>query len=192
MPPLTGRPQPRHIGNARDARGRPYAEEPSVAAGTGFTAASGGFLHRWIERCGSVVKTCFLIDLTGTHSTAAGDIIGVDANANPAHIGRYLTAESGTPVAGSFKCIEAPAGGEPDIDVFMATVGTGVEDAAISGLTGQAALLASGIDYTNGAELGLTGMPSDGAYLYLVSSGGGDAAAYSGGKFLLTIYGVAA
>lgn len=188
----TARPTPRTAGSARDARGRPYVEQPTVAAGTGFTAAVGGFLNRSIERVGNLVITRLLFDLTGTHSTAAGDIIGVDSNANPAYIAQVKTDEMGTIIAGSMQPLEAPAGGEPDIDLYMATVGTGVEDAAISGLTGQAALLDAAADWTGVmAAKSLTAMPSDGAYLYLVASGGGDNAVYTGGKFLITLYGSA-
>jgi hypothetical protein len=166
----------------------PLGSEGAVAPGAG-TAGVGGFLETAVERVGALIRTTIAIDLTGLASSAAGDIIGLAAG-GAAYIGRITAAVNGTILAGYVQCVETPAGGEPDVDLFAATAATGVYDAAISGLAGQAALMEAAADWTGIlAAKGLTAVPAANAYLYLVASGGGDAAAYTGGKFLIVLYG---
>lgn len=135
-----------------------------------------------------LIETKILIDLTGLNSSAAADIIGDDAAAN-CHIGQYTVAAMGTIVAGTMLCLEAPTTGEPDIDLYSADEATGTEDAAVTGLTNDTALLAAAADWTIGTLKALTAFPADEQYLYLVGSGGGTDATYDAGKFLLTLYG---
>ena len=73
----------------------------------------------------NVVKTTIMIDLTGLKDGGtAGDIIGKDATAN-----------QGSVFGVTMTCVETPAGGSTDIDLFSATEGTGVNDTAIGDLT---------------------------------------------------------
>ena len=83
-----------------------------LSAGTGFSDAA--VYKSWKSSNGGVTKTSLLIDLTGIRSTAANDIIGNDGAAS-ANIGQYTTAAMGTLFAITFQCMEAPAGGDPDI-----------------------------------------------------------------------------
>ena len=185
------RPIPRTISNSRDARGRPERETLSVPAGTGITTGTGTVYETSIVRRGDLVFTTIFMDLTGLNSSAAGDIIGKQATAN-SHIGRYVTADMGTLVAGYVQCLETPAGGEPDIDLYAADEATGTEDAAVTGLTNDAILLDTAADWTGIlAPKSLTALPTANQYLYLVGSGGGTDATYTGGKFLLTFIGQA-
>jgi hypothetical protein len=84
--------------------------------------------------------------------------------------------------------LEAPAGGEPDIDLYSATESTGTEDAAITGLV-ETALLLTGADWTIDLVRALTDIPADVEYLYLVGSGAGTDAIYTAGKFLIELFG---
>lgn len=144
-----------------------------------------------VIRIGPLVYTSIFIDLTGLNSSAAGDIIGDDGAAN-CHLGKITTARCGTLIGGRMSCWETPAGGEPDIDLYSATEATGTEDAAITGLT-ETALLDAAADWTGLlAPKGLTALPADGQYLYLVGSGGGTDAAYTAGKFLIELWGYSA
>lgn len=144
-----------------------------------------------VIRMGDLVYTSILIDLTGLNSSAAGDIIGDNGEAN-CHLGKITVARNGTLVAGRMSCLETPAGGEPDIDLYSATESTGTEDTAITGLT-ETALLDAAADWTGVlAPKGLTALPADGEYLYLVGSGTGTDATYTAGKLLIEFWGYSA
>ena len=107
----------------------------ATEAGTGITGGTGTIYRSSVMRSGGIITTRILIDLTGLRSTASGDIIGVNGTSNACHIGQITAARNGTILTGSMECFEAPAGGDPDINVHSATESTGVEDGAISGLS---------------------------------------------------------
>lgn len=156
------------------------------AAGSGFTGT--GSVHKTsVAREGDLIKTTIYLDLTGLNSAATADIIGGNGLAN-CHFGQILSEVNGTIVGGQVQCIEAPATGDTDIDVYSATESTGTEDAAVTALT-ETLLLASGAAWTNGRVLGLTGVPADREFLYLSSGGAGADATYTAGKFVITLYG---
>ena len=141
----------------------------SVEAGTGITTGSGTVYRSSVIRSGGIITTQILIDLTGLASSGSGDIIGKAATAN-SHIGQITAAVNGTVLGGKLTCLEAPAGGDPDINLWYADEATGTEDAAITGLTNQTQLMNNGdltaasIDYfTAGA------VPAADKYLYLVT-----------------------
>jgi hypothetical protein len=184
------RPLPRTIGNARDPRGRPYAETQAIGAGAGF--AGTGSLHKTsVDRNGDIITTRILVDLTGLNSSTTDlDIIG-NSGGGVAYIAWITAAENGTIVGGSVTCLEAPAGGVTTIDVYAAVEGTGVFDGGIAALTETAVLTSSGA-----WTLGLTqGTVADGvaanAYIYLTSGAAGTAATYTAGRLLLTFVGYA-
>lgn len=151
----------------------------------GTATAAGGN----VVKVGPMFKTEIFIDLTGLNSgTAVGDIIGKTTTAN-CHIGQITAAKNGTIVYGQITCIETPAGGDPDVDFYgTATEATGTQDAAVSGLTGEALLLNNG-DWTGApaTPVAMTTLPGVG-YLYMVD-GGGTAATYSAGIFLIELWG---
>lgn len=164
---------------------------PSVlatAAPAGITDGSGTIHKMSRSKNGSIFTTQVLMDLTGlSSSTTDLDIIGTGASA--AYIAKLTAAECGTTIlAVAMQCLEAPAGGVTDIDLYSATEGTGVFDAAISSLA-ETALITSGGAWTNGATKAATTVPLSTEYLYLTGGAGGTAAAYTAGKFLITIYG---
>lgn len=162
--------------------------EQTMSAAAGFSG-TGTVYKASVVRQGNLIRTSIFIDLTGAKSsTTDGDVIG---NTGAAHIGQITAAVNGTIVGGSMTCLELPATGADDIDLFMATVATGAFDAAVSGLTGQAALVTAGGAWANGTVKGLTAVPSANAYLYLCGGEGGTAGTYTAGKFLIELWGTA-
>ena len=72
----------------------------------------------------NIVKTTIMIDLTGLKDGGtAGDIIGKDGS-GVAFIGQVTTANQGTVFGVTMTCLETPAGGSTDIDLFSATLET--------------------------------------------------------------------
>ena len=162
-----------------------------MTAGTGITTGTGTVYHSSVVKVGAIFETTLFIDLTGLSSNAANDIIGKEATAN-SHIGQITAAVNGTIFAGYMQCLETPTTGEPDIDVWYADEATGTEDAAISGLTNQTAVLAAAADWTIAAGVNMrpiTGMPAADKYLYLTGGGGTTDGVYDAGKFILKFYG---
>jgi len=160
-----------------------------VEAGTGITTGSGTIYRSSVQRVGGIITTRILIDLTGLRSTGGADIIGVNGTALVCHIGQITAARNGTILTGSMECFEAPAGGDPDINVHSATEGTGVEDGAIADLTET--LLVNAGDATTGSKVYFTGVPAADEFLYLTTGAATDAD-YTAGKLFIEMMGYAA
>lgn len=164
-----------------------------TGAGTGITTGVGTVYHSTVLQVGNLITTRIYIDLTGLNSGGtAGDIIGKADTAN-SHLGRLTEPINGTIIGGTMTCLETPAGGEPNIDLYSAVESTGVEDAAAGSTLTETALLESSGDWVaTGAVTvqGLTSVPAANEYLYLVA---GDATdnTYTAGKFLIELIGVA-
>jgi hypothetical protein len=150
----------------------------TLTPGTGISGGEGTICKTTVEKINDVFKTTFVIDLTGLHSTGAGDIIGVDGTANYCYI---------TILGGKMFCSETPAGGDPDIDLYSATEGTGIEDGAIASLT-ETQLINHG-DWTAGEIAALSASPAANEYLYLVAAAATDAD-YTAGRLIIELYGV--
>jgi hypothetical protein len=162
-----------------------------MTPGTGISTGTGTICEHSVTKVGGLIKTEILVDLTGLNSSAAADVIGKDATAN-CHIGQITAAINGTIFAGRMSCLETPAGGEPDIDLYSSNVATGTEDVAIThaDLGSEAALLDAAADWTAAmAPKGLTANPAADQYLYLVGSGGGTDATYTAGIMLIELWG---
>ncbi len=158
------------------------------AAGVGITDSAASFATS-VEKVGTLIKTSILIDLAGLNSGgAADDIIGADG-AGVAHLGQIAAAINGTIVAGRMTCLETPATGDDDINVYSATEATGVEDTAISALT-ETALCNSG-DLTAGTVIALTPPAAD-QYIYLTGGTGDSDATYTAGILLIEFWGKSA
>ena len=162
------------------------ANKLATEAGTGITGGTGTIYRSSVIREGGIIKTSILIDLTGLRSTGSGDIIGVNGTSNVCHIGQITAARNGTILAGRMTCFEAPAGGDPDINVHSATESTGVEDGAIADLT-ETLLVNSG-DLTIGGVVTFTGVPAADEFLYLTTGAATDAD-YTAGKLLIELFG---
>ena len=129
----------------------------------------------------NIVKTTILIKLKERNK---GDIIGKDGS-GVAYICQVTTANQGTIFGATMTCLETPAGGSTDIDVYSATEGTGVNDTVIGDLTES-----QRINGGNAAAGTVSAGGSIGAdkYLYLVSQGTGDAT-YTAGRFVIELIG---
>ena len=133
----------------------------------------------------NIVKTSLMIDLTGLKDGGtAGDIIGKDGS-GVAYIGKVTTANQGVVFGVTMTCLETPAGGSTDIDLFSATEGTGVNDTGIGALT-ETSIINAGAAAAGTMVAG--GDIAADQFLYLVSQGTGDAA-YTAGRFLIEILG---
>ena len=162
------------------------ANTMAVEAGTGITTGSGTLYRSSVQRVGGIITTRILIDLTGLRSTGSGDIIGVNGTALVCHIGQITAATNGTILTGSMECFEAPACGDPDINIHSATEGTGVEDGAISGLAET--LLVDAGDATLGSKVYFTAVPAADEFLYLTTGAATDAD-YTAGKLFIQLMG---
>lgn len=164
------------------------APPSNLTAGTGITTGVGTVYAASVTRNGSLIETRIFVDLTGLNcGGTAGDIIGKDATAN-SHLGQITAAVNGTIVGGMIRCLEAPTGGNADIDLFSAVESTGAEDAAISGLT-STQLCNSGA-LSIGTTVVLTAFPAANEYLYLACGTATDAT-YTAGKIEIVLYGTA-
>ena len=162
------------------------ANTMATEAGTGITTGTGTIYRSSVQRVGGIITTRILIDLTGLRSTGSGDIIGVNGTSLVCHIGQITAARNGTILTGSMECFEAPAGGDPDINVHSATEGTGVEDGAIGDLTET--LLVNAGDATLGSKVYFTAVPAADEFLYLTTGDATDAD-YTAGKLFIELMG---
>ena len=157
----------------------------NITPGTGISTGTNTVYKANVTVAGDLIKTEIFIDLTGLNSSAAGDIIGKNSTAN-CHIGQITAARNGTILTGSMECFEAPAGGDPDINVHSATEGTGVEDGAIGDLTET--LLVNAGDATLGSKVYFTAVPAADEFLYLTLGDTTDAD-YTAGKLFIELMG---
>ena len=155
--------------------------------GTGISSGTGTVFKSSVQRVGGIIKTSMLIDLTGlASSTTDLDIIGVGAGA--AYLGQITAAKNGTILTGRMTCLEVPAGGADDVDLYAATEANGVFDAGIGTLAETALVTAAGA-WTLGLTKGLSAIPAANQYLYLCGGEAGTAATYTAGKFLIELEG---
>lgn len=163
--------------------GKPLHTGPAA----GITAAAAYALAAAVE-IGNLIYTKIVVDLTGLRSTGADDVIGDDGTSSACYLARIRAAESGTIIGGSVKCLEVPAGGDPDINVYASTNAAAAESADVATLTGTGILINAG-DHTNGRVLGFTALPADGEYIYLAAGAATDAD-YTAGILEIELIGV--
>ena len=160
----------------------------ATTAGTGITTGTGTVYQAGVIKIGEVFHTTILLDLTGLASSGSGDIIGKDSTAN-SHIGQITAAVNGTVLGGKLTCLEAPAGGDPDINLWYADEATGTEDAAVTSLTNQVQICDSG-DLALNSVVSLATVAAD-KYLYM-ATGAATNADYTAGKLLIEFWGYTA
>jgi hypothetical protein len=161
----------------------------ATTAGTGITTGTGTVYEAGVIKIGEVFHTTILIDLTGLASSGSGDIIGKAATAN-SHIGQITAAVNGTVLGGKLTCLEAPAGGDPDINLWYADEATGAEDAAITSLTNQTQMCDSG-DLALNSVISIPTPPAADKYIYM-ATGAATNADYTAGKLLIEFFGYSA
>jgi len=160
---------------------------PSITPGTGTSAALVRDSGVWTN--GSIILSRIVVDLTGLVGSATDlDIIGNTGGAASANFGQITAAVNGTIVGGRVTCLETPAGGADDIDIYSATVATGAQDGLITDLT-ETALLTSGAAWAAGNVKVFTGVPPANDYLYIVNGEGAAGGTYTAGIFIIELYG---
>lgn len=160
-----------------------------LTAGSGITTAAADYQNT-VVRSGPFIYTRIYFDIEGLNEGGtAGDVIGDDGAANN-HFGQLTAAVNGTIIGGTMHCVEVPAGGTVDIDLYSADEATLAEDSAISAATGEVQLINSG-GWSAGEIQGLTSLPVADQYLYLVGQGTGNTA-YTAGRFYIELIGLAA
>ena len=164
-----------------------------IIPGVGVYPIGNSNYYSWIEEeeDDNKVKTNIIIDLTDLESEATlADIIGNNGASN-CHFGQIKYSQTGIIHKSVITCLEVPAGGEVDIDIYQSSVGTGTEGSAVTSLAGSTQLLNTNTDWTVGTSKIFTINPIDDYYLYL--SVGTDssptAGTYTTGKFLIELYG---
>jgi len=163
-------------------------EALATTAGAGITSGTGTVYRNSVSRSNGIITTSILIDLTGLSVAIPADlgIIGVGESA--AHIGQITTARNGTILAVRMTCLELPAGGADDIDLYSATEDTGTRANNIGTDLTETVLITSGAAWASGTVRASTGVPANGEYLYL-TSGEATAGIYTAGKFLIELFG---
>jgi len=169
--------------------GDKFAVEATGSAGIEGTAAvyvtQVNRLKSDVDTNVNIVKSTIMIDLTGLRDGGtAGDIIGKDGD-GVAFIAQVTTANQGVVFGVTMTCVETPAGGGTDIDLYSATEGTGVNDTAIGDLT-ETQIINAGAASAGTMVAG--GDIAADQYLYLVGQGTGHAA-YTAGLFLIEVIG---
>lgn len=164
------------------------AQTIASGAGIGFTAGVGAVYKSSIQKSGDLFITRILIDLTGlASSTTDLDVIGIAGGG--CHLGQITAAQNGTIYGIRMSCLEAPAGGVTDIDLYSADEATLAFDSAISAATGEVALITAGGAWAATTTRGNTDVPVANQYLYLTGGAAGTAATYTAGKFLIELFG---
>lgn len=115
-----------------------FTHGPGEYPGSGLRAASGFKFNSSKSYHGNIVKTAILMDITDLSSTADdGDVIGngTDANCWVYQVGTATNHQRGgfLDVAGTVTCLQAPAGGDTDIDFYEDTLSTRAGGYDISG-----------------------------------------------------------
>ncbi len=144
-----------------------------------------------ITRVGGIIHTRIVLDLSTLIGSGTDLHIIGESGAASCHWGQYTVAKMGTLIGGLMTCLELPAGGADDIDLYSASVSTGTQAVAMTdaALGTEVALISSGTGWTSGLQKGMTSLPNADDFLYLAS---GEAAGgtYSAGKFLIEFFGV--
>ena len=91
-------------------------------------------------------------------------------------------------------CLEAPATGSTDIDLYNADEATYIYDnPLVSGSSTEFLIIDGGGAWTNGMVKGGTTITFGATeYLYLVNGAGSGGGTYSAGKYLIELWGVSA
>lgn len=158
----------------------------ATEAGAGITGGTGTVYKSAVAEFGGVIRTSILIDLTGLGSSTTDlDIIGQGVSA--AHLGQITAARNGTILHGRMTCLEVPATGADDIDLYAATEATGVFDGLVTDLA-ETALVTAGGAWTAGLTKEFDTVAAN-KYLYLTCGEAGTVGTYTAGKFLIELFG---
>ena len=161
---------------------------------------SGSIGHRMIRRIGQEIITEIYVDLASSKGVlyqagTTGTIIGHSSSAagaqsaGKANLTQVTTPENGIVTLVEVTCVEAPTGGDADIDlVFAAT------EQVYSGSTSLTSIIAAGGNLVLGSENATLydANELEDKYLYFsngAATDGAVATAYTAGKLILRLYG---
>jgi len=162
----------------------------NALVGTGISSGGTAFVKESIVRNGDIITTKLIVDIIGLSSAAGvADIIGESAAAN-CWFYQVTTAKNGVVQSGQMEALITPLTGDVDIDLYSAVEATGTENAVITGL--DETLLVNGATMVRTAlPVQLALVPAADEYLYLTGAGT-TAAAYTAGRFMVTLVGMVA
>jgi len=188
----------RRLGRKRINALNKVGESVVSTAGDGIKDA---IVSETVRREGLKVITEIAVDLGTSKATIASvatdlDIIGVDTAANAA-LTQLDPAVHGYITYVEMACVEVPAGGTLDIDLYLATEVSATERQgyAIGSATETALITAGGnwalgeIDHYAVAHGTAHDIEADSKGLYLVSGEAANAGDYTAGKFVITLEG---
>lgn len=163
----------------------------ATEAAAGITAGVGAVVKSSVLKVGGIIHTLIIVDLTGVDSVATDtDIIGKSTPA--AHLGQITADRNGTIFGGRMTCLETPATGEVDIDLYSADEATGKLSDLIGGLTGEVKVVDRAGDWAvNDIRAVGALVPAPDQYLYLAvgTASTPTAGTYTAGKFLIEFFG---
>jgi len=148
-------------------------------------------------RIGNKIITEISVDLASNSTasnTALARVIGKASATENCFIAEISQATHGLITYAEMACLEIPAGGVVDIDLRL---GTASDDDQGSGtVSGGVVLIECAADLTKGSRVGAAVTEADyesdsAKYLYLTSGKTGTTGAYSTGKLLITLEGIA-
>ena len=170
--------------------------------GEGYTTGGGEATLVSIRREGDYIETTLVVDLHGLKSiNDAGDVIGKSnadpADDKPAYFFQWQNSVNGSFIGGTLQCVEQPATGEVDVDVVVASVGTGKYETPSGGLTNVADMFVAGADLEAGLFRGAKvaeGTNLNNYYFYFTvgTSSTPTEGVYSAGKVMFKFIGKAA
>ena len=156
------------------------AEHGAGAIGDGVAPVT----YRYNAPNGDII-TEIRIDVSGLQSkNTANDVIGLVAAAPDAYLGQYTAAIFGVLYKMELICLEAPVGGDNDINVIFNATGTLAYDEA-GGTTGMNA----GAMTVGQAVEDLSPGASDDDFIYLTAGTGDLDVVYTAGMYLIRFYG---
>ena len=160
------------------------AEHGAGAIGTAFAPRT----YRY-TRDGSII-TEIEIDLTGLGARGtANDIIGLEADAPPAYIGRNVIATNGIIYRVEMTCLEVPLTGDADVILCAGSLATQHWDDAV---TNRIEICDGTSDWALGETIVNNAPAITADYYYYLTQGATDDANYTAGQFLIRFYGHAA
>ena len=172
------------------ASGSLILSDGGMAAGTGVSTGTGTLCYHRVTKIGDMFKTEIFLDITGLNDgDTAADVVGKDGDTANCHIGQITAAVNGTIIGGRMTCLEVPAGGHADLDLWTANEGTLAQDTAISAATGEVQLVQAAT-WADGDMIPLDANPPADDYLILVTGTQGSDADYTGGQFMIELWGV--
>jgi hypothetical protein len=161
--------------------------QESMSPGDGFVGSGTLYASSTVKQ-GGIYHTSIILDITDTVA-ASGDTLIIGAS-GVSNIGQSLTLMSGSILGGQVTCLETPATGTADIDLYSAAVGTGEAGDDVTTSLTETALLTKGEAWSASATpVRMSALPATTEYLYL-TTGDTSAGTYTAGRFLVEFWGV--